>query len=79
MSERTVQRVGAKVVVRSIDNAGCTMRALTITSKLRLQGSVLAAALARPDVQSALTDVSWRTGVGTSPAYRSSAASPSPS
>ena len=64
MSERTVQRVGAKIVVRSIDNAGCTMRALTITSKLRLQGSALAAALARPDVQSALTDVSWRTGAG---------------
>ena len=64
MSERTVQRVGAKVVVRSIDNAGCTMRALTVTSKLRLQGSALAAALARPDVQSALTDVSWRTGAG---------------
>ena len=63
MSERTVQRVGAKVV-RSIDNAGCTMRALTITSKLRLQGSALAAALARPDVQSALADVSWRTGAG---------------
>ena len=40
------------------------MRALTITSKLRLQGSALAAALARPDVQSALTDVSWRTGAG---------------
>ena len=64
MSERTVQRVGAKVVVRSIDNAGHTMRALTVTSKLRLQGSALAAALARPDVQSALTDVSWRTGAG---------------
>ncbi len=64
MSERTVQRVGARIVVRSIDNAGCTMRALTITSKLRLQGSALAAALARPDVQSALTDVSWRTGAG---------------
>ena len=64
MSERTVQRVGAKVVVRSIDNAGCTMQALTVTSKLRLQGSVLAAALARPDVQSTLTDVSWRTGAG---------------
>ena len=64
MSERTVQRVGAKVVVRSIDNAGCTMRALTVTSKLRLQGSALAAALARPDVQSALTDVSWWTGAG---------------
>ena len=64
MSERTVQRVGAKVVVRSIDNAGCTMRALTVTSKLRLQGSALAAALARPDVQSALADVSWRTGAG---------------
>ncbi len=64
MSERTAQRVGAKIVVRSIDNAGCTMRALTITSKLRLQGSALAAALARPDVQSALTDVSWRTGAG---------------
>ena len=64
MSERTVQRVGAKVVVRSIDNAGCTMRALTVKSKLRLQGSALAAALARPDVQSALTDVSWRTGAG---------------
>ena len=64
MSERTVQRVGAQIVVRSIDNAGCTMRALTITSKLRLQGSALAAALARPDVQSALTDVSWRTGAG---------------
>ena len=40
------------------------MRALTVTSKLRLQGSALAAALARPDVQSALTDVSWRTGAG---------------
>ncbi|MCY4497858.1 MAG: hypothetical protein OXC14_11285 [Rhodospirillaceae bacterium] len=64
MSERTIQRVGAKVVVRSIDNAGCTMRALTITSKLRLQGSALAAALARPDVQAALADVSWRTGAG---------------
>ena len=64
MSERTVQRVGAKVVVRSIDNAGCTMRALTVTSKLRLQGSALAAALARPDVQSALADVSWWTGAG---------------
>ena len=64
MSERTVQRVGAKVVVRSIDNAGCTMRALTVTSKLRLQGSALAAALARPDVLSALADVSWRTGAG---------------
>ena len=64
MSERTVQRVGAKVVVRSIDNAGCTMRALTVASKLRLQGSALAAALARPDIQSTLTDVSWRTGAG---------------
>ena len=64
MSERTVQRVGAKVVVRSIDNAGCTMRALSVTSKLRLQGSALAAALARPDVLSALADVSWRTGAG---------------
>ena len=64
MSERTVQRVSAKVVVRSIDNAGCTMRALSVTSKLRLEGSALAAALARPDVQSALTDVSWRTGAG---------------
>ena len=63
MSERTVQRVGAKVVVRSIDNAGHTMRALTVTSKLRL-GSALAAALARPDVQSTLTDLSWRTGAG---------------
>ena len=64
MSERTVHRVGAKVVVRSIDNAGCTLRALTVTSKLRLQGSALAAALARPDVQSTLADVSWRTGAG---------------
>ena len=64
MSKRTVQRVGAKIVVRSIDNAGCTVRALTVTSKLRLQGSALAAALARPDVQSALADVSWRTGAG---------------
>ncbi len=64
MSERTVQRVGAKVVVRSIDNGGCTMQALTVTSKLRLLGSALDAALARPDVQSALTDVSWRTGAG---------------
>ena len=50
--------------MRSIDNAGCTMRALTVTSKLRLQGSALAAALARPDVQSTLADVSWRTGAG---------------
>ncbi len=64
MSERTVQRVGAKVVVRSIDNAGHTMRALTVTSKLRLQCSALAAALERPDVQSTLTEVSWRTGAG---------------
>ena len=65
MSDRTVQRVGAKVVVRSIDNAGHTMRALTVTSKLRLQGSAIAAAaLARPDVQSTLTDVRWRTGAG---------------
>ena len=64
MSERTVHRVGAKVVVRSIDNAGCTMRALTVKSKLRLQGSALAAALARPDVQSTLADLSWRTGAG---------------
>ena len=64
MSERTVHRVGAKVVVRSIDNAGCTMRALTVKSNLRLQGSALAAALARPDVQSKLADVSWRTGAG---------------
>ena len=64
MSERTAQRVGATVVVRSIDNAGYTMRALTVISKLRLQGSALAAALARPDVQAALTDVSWRTGAG---------------
>ena len=64
MSERTVLRVGAKVVVRSIDNAGCTLRALTVASKLRLQGSALAAALARPDVQSTLADVSWRTGAG---------------
>ena len=64
MSQRTVQRVGAKIVVRSIDNAGCTMRALTVTLKLRLQGSALAAALARPDVQSALADVSWRAGAG---------------
>ena len=64
MSERTVQRVGAKVVVRSIDNAGCTMRALTVRSKLRLQGSALAAALARPDVQSTLAYVSWRSGAG---------------
>ena len=64
-AERVVaERVGAKVVVRSIDNAGCTMRALTVTSKLRLQGSALAAALARPDVQSALADVSWQTGAG---------------
>ena len=43
---------------------GAPLQALTITSKLRLQGSALAAALARPDVQSALTDVSWRTGAG---------------
>ena len=64
MSERTVQRVGAKIVVRSIDNAGHTIRALTVTSKLRLRGSALAAALARPDVQSRLTDVSWRPGAG---------------
>ena len=64
MSERTVHRVGAKVVVRSIDNAGCTMRALTVKSKLRLPGSALAATLARPDVQSTLADVSWRTGGG---------------
>ena len=76
MSERTVQRVGAKVVVRSIDNAGCTMRALTVTSGLRLQGSALAAALARPDVLSALTASAGAPAPGTSPACRSSAASP---
>ena len=64
MSERTVQRVHAKVVVPSIDNAGCTMHTLTVTSKLRLQGSALAAALASPDVPSALTDVTWRTHAG---------------
>ena len=52
------------MAVRFIDNAGCTTRALTVTSKLRLQGSALAVALARPDVQSALADVSWRTGAG---------------
>ena len=40
------------------------MRVLTVMSKLRLQGSALAAALARPDVQSTPTDVSWRTGTG---------------
>ncbi len=40
------------------------MRALTVTSKLRLRGSALAAALARPDVQSTLVDVSWRTRTG---------------
>ncbi|MDE0005742.1 MAG: hypothetical protein OXQ29_23890 [Rhodospirillaceae bacterium] len=64
MSERTIQRVGAKVVVRAIDNAGRTLHALTATSRLRLQGPALAAAFARPDVQSALTDVNWRTGAG---------------
>ena len=52
MSERTVPTGSApRVVVGSIDNAGSTMHALTATSKLRLQGSALAAALARPDVQ----------------------------
>ncbi len=57
-------RVGSEIVVRSIDNAGSTIRALRVTTRLRLQGSALAAALASPAVSSALADVSYRTGAG---------------
>ncbi len=57
-------RVGSEIVVRSIDHGGSTIRALRLTAKLRLQGSALAAALARPAVSSALADVSYRTGAG---------------
>ena len=57
-------RVGSEIVVRSIDNAGSTIRALRVATKLRLQGSALAAALASPAVSSALADVSYRTGAG---------------
>ena len=57
-------RVGSEIVVRSIDHGGSTIRALRLTAKLRMQGSALAAALARPAVSSALADVSYRTGAG---------------
>ena len=57
-------RVGSEIVVRSIDGAGSTIRALRVATKLRLQGSALAAALASPAVSSALADVSYRTGAG---------------
>ena len=57
-------RVGSEIVVRSIDSAGSTIRALRVATKLRLQGSALAAALASPAVSSALADVSYRTGAG---------------
>ena len=57
-------RVGSEIVVRSIDDAGSTIRALRVATKLRLQGSALAAALASPAVSSALADVSYRTGAG---------------
>ena len=53
-------RVGSEIVVRSIDVGGSTIRALRVTTKLRLQGS----ALASPVVSSALADVSYRTGAG---------------
>ena len=57
-------RNGSEIVVRSIDGAGSTIRALRVATKLRLQGSALAAALASPAVRSALADVSYRTGAG---------------
>ena len=57
-------RVGSEIVVRSIDAGGSTIRALRVATKLRLQGSALAAALASPAVSSALADVSYRTGAG---------------
>ena len=57
-------RVGSEIVVRSIDGAGSTIRALRVATRLRLQGSALAAALASPAVTSALADVSYRTGAG---------------
>ena len=57
-------RVGSEIVIRSIDGAGSTIRALRVATKLRLQGSALAAALASPAVSSALADVSYRTGAG---------------
>ena len=57
-------RVGSEIVVRSIDGAGSTIRALRVATKLRLQDSALAAALASPAVSSALADVSYRTGAG---------------
>ena len=57
-------RVGSEIVVRSIDGAGSTIRALRVATRLRLQGSALAAALASPAVSSALADVSYRTGAG---------------
>ena len=57
-------RVGSEIVVRSIYVGGSTIRALRVTTKLRLQGSALAAALASPAVSSALADVSYRTGAG---------------
>ncbi len=57
-------RVGSEIVVRSIDGAGSTIRALRVATKLRLQGSALAAALASPAVSSAFADVSYRTGAG---------------
>ncbi|MCY4508747.1 MAG: hypothetical protein OXG35_17590, partial [Acidobacteria bacterium] len=47
-------RVGSEIVVRSIDDAGSTIRALRVATRLRLQGSALAAALARAAVSSAL-------------------------
>ena len=62
--ERRPLRVGSEIVVRSIDGAGSTIRALRVATKLRLQGSALAAALASPAVSSALADVSYRTGAG---------------
>ena len=57
-------RVGSEIVVRSIDSGGSTIRALRVATKLRLQGSALAAALASPAVSSALANVSYRTGAG---------------
>lgn len=57
-------RTPAQVIVRSMDRGGETLRASQVHARLRLQGSPLDAALARPDVSRALTDVSWRTGAG---------------
>ena len=49
---------------RGVAQAGPVRSAEGVATKLRLQGSALAAALASPAVSSALADVSYRTGAG---------------